>query len=54
MDSGNGKLRSAEYEPDPDLRDNEQVSLLEAGGIGVFLHQVVLPYAADASTSPSQ
>ncbi|HET9264291.1 MAG TPA: hypothetical protein VFO14_14660 [Vicinamibacterales bacterium] len=37
-----------EYEPDPDLRDTEQVPLLEEGGIEAFLKREVLPYAADA------
>jgi type I restriction enzyme M protein len=37
-----------EYEPDPDLRDTEQVPLLEAGGIEAFLKREVLPHAGDA------
>ena len=37
-----------EYEPDPDLRDTEQVPLLEEGGIEAFLRREVLPHAADA------
>ncbi len=37
-----------EYEPDPDLRDTEQVPLLEEGGIDAFLRREVLPYAPDA------
>ena len=37
-----------EYEPDPDLRDNERVPLKESGGIDAFFHREVLPYAADA------
>ena len=37
-----------EYEPDPDLRDTEQIPLLEKGGIGAFLRREVLPYAPDA------
>ena len=37
-----------EYEPDPDLRDTEQVPLTEEGGIGAFLLREVLPYAPDA------
>jgi len=44
----NGKPRVVEYEPDPDLRDTEQVPLQEDGGIEAFLRRVVLPYAADA------
>ena len=37
-----------EYEPDTDLRDTEQVPLLEEGGIEAFIEREVLPYAADA------
>lgn len=43
-----GKNAVVEYEPDPDLRDTEQVPLLEEGGIEAFLRREVLPYAADA------
>jgi type I restriction enzyme M protein len=43
-----GKPAVVEYEPDPDLRDTEQVPLLEEGGIDAFLQREVLPYAADA------
>src|SRR5690606_33857421 len=43
-----GKPAVVEYEPDPDLRDTEQVPLLEEGGIDEFLRREVLPYAADA------
>lgn len=44
----NGKPAVVEYEPDSDLRDTEQVPLLEDGGIDAFLRREVLPYAADA------
>jgi type I restriction enzyme M protein len=44
----NGKSAVVEYEPDPDLRDTEQVPLLEDGGIEAFLRREVLPHAADA------
>jgi len=37
-----------EYEPDPDLRDIEQVPLLEPGGIEAFIRREVLPYNPDA------
>lgn len=37
-----------EYEPDPELRDTEQVPLLHDGGIEAFLRDEVLPYAPDA------
>lgn len=43
-----GKPAVVEYEPDTDLRDTEQVPLLEEGGIEAFLQREVLPYAADA------
>ncbi|MDF1613850.1 type I restriction-modification system subunit M [Desulfurivibrio dismutans] len=43
-----GKPAVVEYEPDPDLRDTEQVPLLEEGGIEAFLRREVLPYAKDA------
>ena len=42
-----------EYEPDPDLRDTEQVPLLEDGGVDAFLRREVLPYAHDAWYMPS-
>ena len=37
-----------EYEPDTNLRDTEQIPLLEEGGIEAFLRKEVLPYAHDA------
>jgi type I restriction enzyme M protein len=43
-----GKAAVVEYEPDSELRDTEQVPLLEEGGIEAFLRREVLPYAADA------
>ena len=43
-----GKPVVVEYEPDPDLRDTEQVPLLEEGGIVAFLRREVLPHARDA------
>jgi type I restriction enzyme M protein len=43
-----GKTAVVEYEPGPDLRDTEQVPLLEAGGIEAFLTREVLPHASDA------
>jgi type I restriction enzyme M protein len=47
-----GRLRVVEYEADPELRETEQVPLLEAGGIEGFLHREVLPYAPDAWHMP--
>jgi len=43
-----GKPCVVEYEPDPDLRDTEQVPLLEEGGIEAFIRREVLPYTPDA------
>ncbi len=37
-----------EYEPDSELRDTEQVPLLEEGGIEAFIRREVLPYTPDA------
>ena len=37
-----------EYESDADLRDSEQVPLLEAGGVDAFVRREVLPHVADA------
>ena len=48
-----GKTVVVEYEPDPDLRDTEQIPLLEDGGIDTFLEREVLPYAPDAWYVPS-
>jgi type I restriction enzyme M protein len=43
-----GKDVVVEYEPDSDLRDTEQVPLLEEGGIDAFIRREVLPYVPDA------
>lgn len=43
-----GKTAVVEYEPDPDLRDTEQVPLLEEGGVEAFIRREVLPYTPDA------
>ncbi len=43
-----GQSTVVEYEPDPDLRDTEQVPLLHEGGIEAFIRREVLPYAPDA------
>ena len=37
-----------EYESDSDLRDTEQVPLLEEGGIEASIRREVLPYTPDA------
>ena len=49
-----GRPAVVEYEPDTDLRDTEQIPLLQAGGIDAFLEKEVLPYAPDAWYSPEQ
>ena len=41
-----------EYEPDTDLRDTEQVPLLEEGGIEAFFQREVLPHVPDAWIDP--
>jgi type I restriction enzyme M protein len=43
-----GKQRVVEYEADSELRDIEQVPLLENGGVETFFTREVLPYAPDA------
>ena len=49
----NGRPVVVEYEPDSDLRDTEQVPLLEKGGVEAFLRREVLPYAPGAWYVPS-
>ena len=49
----NGKPAVVEYEPDPDLRDTEQIPLLEDGGIEAFIRREVLPYAEDVWYAPA-
>ncbi|HQZ91226.1 MAG TPA: hypothetical protein PLR44_14330, partial [Thermomicrobiales bacterium] len=48
----NGRPAIVEYEPDSDLRDTEQVPLLEEGGIDAFIRREVLPFAPDAWVVP--
>jgi type I restriction enzyme M protein len=43
-----GKPAVVEYEPDTDLRDTEQVALLEEGGIEAFFKREVAPHAPEA------
>ena len=43
-----GKAAVVEYETDSELRDTEQVPLLEAGGIDAFFQREVLPHVPDA------
>lgn len=47
----NGESVLVEYEPDTDLRDTEQVPLLEDGGIEAFFHRDILPHVHDAWVS---
>ena len=48
-----GKRRVVEYESDTEMRDTEQVPLLEEGGIEAFLRREVLPNAPDAWYDPA-
>ena len=45
---GGGRTVVVEFEPDAQLRDTEQIPLLEDGGIDAFLRREVLPYTPDA------
>jgi type I restriction enzyme M protein len=47
-----GRPHVVEYEPDGDLRDYEQVPLLEEGGVPAFIEREVLPYVPDAWIDP--
>jgi len=49
-----GKKVVVEYEPDTNLRDSEQVPLMEEGGIPAFIKREVLPYAPDAWVDSSK
>jgi type I restriction enzyme M protein len=48
-----GRTCTVEYEPDGDLRDTEQVPLLEEGGIVAFLKREALPHAPGAWYDPT-
>ena len=50
----NGELRVVEYEPDTELRDTEQVPLLEEDGVEGFIRREVLPYGSDAWVDDSR
>jgi type I restriction enzyme M protein len=43
-----GKSCVVEYEADTELRDTEQIPLLEEGGIEAFIRREVLPHVPDA------
>jgi type I restriction enzyme M protein len=45
--------RVVQFECDTELRDTEQVPLLEEGGIDAFLAREVLPYAPESWYDPS-
>jgi type I restriction enzyme M protein len=47
-----GKHSVVEYEPDSELRDTEQVPLLEPGGVEAFFRREVLPHVPDAWIEP--
>jgi type I restriction enzyme M protein len=47
-----GKPAVVEYEADTELRDTEQIPLLEEGGIEAFIRREVLPHVADAWYDP--
>ncbi|KAF0099888.1 MAG: type I restriction enzyme M protein [bacterium] len=49
---GEGQPAIVEYEPDPELRDTEQIPLLESSGIEAFLRREVLPHAPDSWYDP--
>ncbi len=49
-----GKPRNVQYEADSDLRDTEQVPLLEEGGIEAFFQREVLPHVPDAWIDPGK
>jgi hypothetical protein len=49
-----GRPAVVEYEPDPDLGDAGQVSLLNGGGIEASLRLEVLLYASDAQYVPDR
>jgi type I restriction enzyme M protein len=49
-----GKKSVVEYEADSNLRDTEQVPLIEQGGIEAFFKREVLPYATDAWVDTSK
>ncbi|MEZ4500458.1 MAG: N-6 DNA methylase [Thermomicrobiales bacterium] len=49
-----GKPAIVEYEPDTDLRDTEQIPLLEPGGIAGFIEREVWPHVPDAWVDASK
>ncbi|MBX3070797.1 MAG: SAM-dependent DNA methyltransferase [Thermomicrobiales bacterium] len=49
-----GKPCIVEYEPDTDLRDTEQIPLLEPAGIAGFIEREVWPHVPDAWVDPAK
>lgn len=49
-----GRPVVVEYEPDANLRDTEQVPLLEEGGVPAFFQREVLPHVPDAWIDPAK
>ena len=47
-----GRPAVVEYEPDLELRETEQMPLMEEGGIEAFIRREVLPHAPDAWYAP--
>ena len=47
-DGDDGPPVVVEYEADPELRDTEQVPLMEEGDVAAFVEREVLPHAPDA------
>jgi len=43
-----GKHNTVEYQPDSELRDTEQIPLLEPGGVDAFVQREVLAHVPDA------
>ncbi len=49
-----GREVVVEYEPDPELRDTEQVPLSEPGGIAAFIEREVLPHVPNSWVDESK
>lgn len=47
-----GARTVVDYEPDSELRETEEVPLLEEGGIEAYMRREVLPHVADAWYDP--
>ncbi len=51
--NGEGAGGRGRYEPDPELRDTEQIPLLEPGGVQGFIEREVWPHVPDAWVDPA-